>query len=115
MTKEVKNSKIGRPKGSPNLRTQELFAIAERLDCNPFEILLHFAKGDYEALNLPEWNEKSTKDGAKIKEPSISPELRQKSARDACEYLFPKRKAVEHSFDGDDDPISSFIERLSGN
>jgi hypothetical protein len=99
MTKEVK--KIGRPQGSPNKRTEELFYLAEKHDCNPFEILILFAKGDHEALGYEKHQTKTTKDGGTVLELTISPELRQKSARDAAEYLYPKRKAVEHSLDKD--------------
>jgi len=50
----------------------------------------------------------TTKDGSTFEELTISPELRQKSAKDACEYLFPKRKAIEHSINPssmDDDEL----------
>lgn len=86
----------GRAKGTPNKQTQDLFEIAERLECNPFEILLLFAKGDFETLGLKEWTYKTFGEYT-TEELTISPELRQKSAKDACEYLFPKRKAIEHT------------------
>lgn len=94
MTKEVKNSRIGRPSGSPNKRTTDLLDICERLNCNPFEVLVHFAKGDSEALG---YEDKIDPETGKLVPNEISKELRQKSAKDACEYLFPKRKAVEHT------------------
>ena len=86
----------GRQKGTPNKKTVELMELTEKLGCNPFEMLLLFAKGDHEALGLPEVTVVSvTESGEPIERLTISPELRQKSAKDACEYLFPKRKAVE--------------------
>lgn len=104
MSKELKtikrgNNPNGRPKGSLNARTVDLLEISQRLECNPFEVLIHFAKGDYEALGYEHHRMRITKDGGTEMELTISPELRQRSAKDACEYLFPKRKAVEHSFD----------------
>jgi hypothetical protein len=100
----------GRKAGTPNKPTQELKELAEKLGVNPFEILLHFAKGDYEALGLPESVVASyTKDGDPLPKPSISPELRQKSAKDACEYLFPKLKQVEHT---GDTPAASLLDAL---
>lgn len=87
----------GRTKGVPNKKTQELHEIAEELGCNPFMVLLHFAKGDFEALGYDEHQSMVTKSGEVVMVLTIPPELRQKSAKDACEYLHPKRKAVEHS------------------
>ena len=91
------NKTGGRQKGTPNKKTQEAQELAEKLGINPLEILLHFAAGNYQELGLVEHKEIRTKDGAVIFEPTISPELRQKSAKDACEYLVPKLKAIEHS------------------
>lgn len=98
MTKEFENSaKIGRPKGSPNARTQDLFDITERLECNPFEVLILFAKGDTESLKIEE----------------ISPELRLRAAKDACDYLFPKRKAIEHTaINKSGDPLTALMNAI---
>lgn len=106
MNKEQKktgrsNNPNGRPKGSLNARTVDLLEISQRLECNPFEVLIHFAKGDYGALGYEKDQIKVTGKGETVSELTISPELRQRSAKDACEYLFPKRKAVEHSFNQD--------------
>jgi hypothetical protein len=114
MTNEVKNSKIGRPKGSPNARTQDLYAIAERLEVNPFEVLLHFAKRDYEALGMDEFKETTKKDGSVVLEPSISPETQMNAAGKACEYLYPKRRSIDHKFDDDKDPIKDLKDALRG-
>jgi hypothetical protein len=105
---------MGSRKGSPNSRTQDLFEITQRLGCNPFEVLIHFVKGDHEALGIEKYQVVSvTKYGEPIEKLSIPPELRQKSAKDACEYLFPKRKAIEISTE-EDDPLKAFVEALSG-
>lgn len=87
----------GRKPGTPNKTTQDLHEIAERLECNPFEVLIHYAKGDFKALGYEEFQIMVTKTGETVSVLTIPPELRQKSAKDACEYLYPKRKAVEHS------------------
>lgn len=87
----------GRVKGTPNKQTQSLHEIAEKLECNPFEVLLHFAKGDYEGLGYSEYQQRVTKTGEVVDELTIPPGLRQKAAKDACEYLHPKRKAIEHT------------------
>lgn len=115
MTKEVKDtaSKIGRPRGSLNARTQDLFDIAQRLDCNPFEILIHFAKGDYEALGYSQYQTKTSKDGTTFDELTISPDARLKAAEKACEYLYPKRKAVEISTEDDEGRSSGIVFKLA--
>jgi hypothetical protein len=101
MNKELENiAKPGRPKGSPNARTQDLFDITERLECNPFEILILFAKGDTETLKVSE----------------ISPDLRLRAAKDACDYLFPKRKAVEHSAaNSEEGLVAKWLRELDAN
>lgn len=112
----------GRTKGTPNKTTQELMDIADKLECNPFEVLIHFAKGDFEALGYPKEKVVAiSENGEEIRAPSISPELRQKSAKDACEFLFPKRKAIEHTGkDGEKLSIEQFLkledmESIDGN
>ena len=94
---EKRPESAGRKKGTPNKQTQTLQEIAERNECDPFEVLIWFAKRDYVSLELPEWTDRIGKDGAFVREATISPELQQKSAKDACEYLYPKRKAIEHT------------------
>jgi len=90
----------GRQKGTPNKTTQELHDKCAELGVDPFHVLLLFAKGDYEALDYEKERVKMvTENGDEITELTISPELRQKSAKDACEYLHSKRKSTEHSVD----------------
>lgn len=103
----------GNPKGGKIKRTQEAQEIAERLGVNPLELLLLYAKGDHEALGLPKLTTVSvTKDGEPIEKLTIGAELRQKSAKDACDYLFPKLKSIEHTGEG----VSElFAKLLSGN
>lgn len=115
MKKGQTNNPNGRPKGSPNRKTQELMDIAERLECNPFEVLLLFAKGDFESLGYEKITYRTFGETTNT-ELTISPELRQKAAKDACEYLFPKRKSVEVTTDlskkSDEDLLSEAQEIL---
>jgi len=106
---------MGSRKGIPNARTVELLDIAQELDCNPFEVLIHFAKRDYVALGLSEFTEKKSKTGEKILEPTISPETQMSAASKACEYLYPKRKAIEHSAGDGSELFEKLISGLSGN
>lgn len=90
--------KAGRKPGTVNKNTKTLHDIAERNGCDPFEVLIWFAKGDHKSLG--------------ITEDELSPELRQKSAKDACEYLHPKKKAVEHSGSIDGARVSVSLEEF---
>lgn len=64
----------GRQKGTPNKRSLEVDAIAERLGIEPFEILLQFSS-----------------------DTSIDAAIRVKAASEACKYLYAQKRSVEHS------------------
>jgi len=86
----------GRKKGTPNRDTQTLAEKAKEIGADPFETLILFAKGDWSALGYDsEYQIKVTKGGETVNEFTISPELRKSAASDACQYLYPKRKALE--------------------
>lgn len=87
----------GRVAGTPNKKTVEAMVRAEELGIDPFEILLLFAAGDWEALGLSPTRTMTSGAGGTYEVDTISPELRQKSAHDACKYLLPQRKAMEMS------------------
>lgn len=86
----------GRKKGTPNKSSIPLQSLAEELKVNPFEILLRFASGDWKSLGYEEEKKISyTNAGIEFEEYMITPELRVTAAKAACEYLHPKRKAIE--------------------
>lgn len=88
----------GRKKGSPNKNTLPLAERASALGVDPFEILLLFAKGDWEALGYEyEFETKIGAGGAAVESRIINTDHRIAAAKAVCEYLHPKRKAVEHS------------------
>jgi hypothetical protein len=64
----------GRQKGTPNRRTQQLIERLEELDVDPVEGLAQI-----------------------VKEPDCTPETRRAIYLELLQYLFPKRKAVEHA------------------
>ena len=64
----------GRVAGTPNRKTQEISALLESLDCNPIEGMARIAT-----------NEK------------YSPELRGRMYAELAQYVYPKRRAVEHA------------------
>ncbi len=87
----------GRPKGAISKRTRILEDKLKEFDCDPFDVLLMFAKGDWEALGydssvyVKEGDGGSTTIGY-----TIPPELRMSAAKELCQYLYPKQKSVEH-------------------
>ena len=88
----------GRPKGSPNKTVIPLQEKARELGCDPFEILCRFALGDWQGLGYDKGiTYQSTNKGDLIERHIIPPELRSKAAAEAAQYLYPKRKAIEHS------------------
>ncbi len=96
----------GRAKGTPNKQTQELIELAERLGVNPFEVMLNIVKNDWQALGYDSPTvTRATLEGV-VEVERITVELRAQCAQNACSYLYPKRKAIEHS-GPDGGPIES--------
>lgn len=85
----------GRAKGSPNRNKTELADKARELGVDPFTILLLYAKGDADTLGYT----------------FIPLELRLKAASEASKYLYPQKKAVEHSGEGGG-PIEATIKMV---
>lgn len=90
---------MGKLKGMPNRRTQELILMAQDLECSPFEVLMRFAMNDYKWLGYDEKQTKYSASGAPYDELTISPELRAQCAEKAASYIYPKLKSIEHSGD----------------
>ena len=86
----------GRPKGSLNRRNEQLYEKAEELNCDPFEILLLFAKGDWEGLGYTKGTKSIYTEAGIIEEDLISPQDRISAAKEACHYLYSKKKSIEH-------------------
>lgn len=109
------NPKIGRPKGALNRDTATLKERAETLGVDPFEILLLFAKGDWKALGYDrEERVVSINDHGEIYDYTIPPQLRQKSAKDAADFLYPKRKAVEVTGSEGENIFKTFAQLVAG-
>lgn len=106
--------KGGRAKGTPNRSTQELLNKAQEMGVDPFEVLLLFASGDWENLGYKEETYvASTSESGSTYKYHIDPAVRAKSAAEACQYLYPKRKAIELSNDGEDRGFKVIIEDYS--
>lgn len=109
------NNPNGRPVGLPDKRTAQAKQIAEKLGFCPFTILAHYAMRNHEALNLPEYQIKLVGKGddlREIEELTISPELSQKSAKDAAKFLLPELKSIEHTSDESMDPITRLADAI---
>src|SRR5271165_5131823 len=82
----------GRPKGARNKRSLQVEILADKFQ-DPFELLMLFATGDWKALGydsevyVMEGPQSATKIGY-----TISPEMRLSATKEACQYLYPKRK-----------------------
>lgn len=64
----------GRPKGSPNKRTQEIAERLSELKCDPIEAMVKIAM-----------------------DVANDVKLRAEMYKELAQYLYPKRKAIEHS------------------
>lgn len=64
----------GRKKGTPNKVTQSLMQIVEESGIDPFKRLLELTQ-------------------------SLDERIAVKACAEVCSYVYPKRKAIEHSFD----------------
>lgn len=83
----------GRPKGAKNKRTLQVDIIAERLQVDPFEILMKMAAGDWKGLGYDtETYVMENASGATKVGYTISPEMRLSAAKECCQYLHSKRK-----------------------
>lgn len=88
----------GRPKGAISRFSRQVEEITTRLQVDPLEILLLFAKGDWETLGYDTGviiKESQSGEGGTFMEYTISPELRAQCAAKACEYVYPKKKSIE--------------------
>ena len=85
----------GRPKGCKNLRTLEVDAIASRFNLNPFEVLMMITAGDWKGLGFEAKTKTTfTAQGIEIEEDNVPLAVRCQAAKEAAQYLYPKKKAL---------------------
>lgn len=80
----------GRVKGSRNRASMHLMQLAHHNKCNPFQILLLFANGDWKSLGYSS----PVIDNGKYQQDVITAEMRLKAALEACKYLHPQKKSI---------------------
>jgi len=104
----------GRQKGTLNKSTKDLLEKAELLGVDPFEVLLLYAKRDWVSLGYDSATvTKVLKDGGTIEVERISSEKQIECAKEVCQYLYPKRKAVEISTDQESEGFKIVIQDYS--
>lgn len=87
---------MARPKGSMNKRTAEADEICRKLKCDPFEVLILFAKGDWKALGYDAETYVTEKaDGSYKMGYTISPETRMAAAAKATPFIYATKKTPE--------------------
>lgn len=99
----------GRTKGTPNKKTQALLDRAKELGIDPFEILLYAAGNKWARLGYCSGTlRRKGDDGKTYTVDRIPLELRIIAAKEACQYIYPKRKAIEISTD-EKNPIGAYL------
>ncbi len=95
---EPKTPGSGRKKGTRNKESIPLWEKAKELGIDPFEVLLHFTNGNWKQLGYPGPTEtKYLRDGTSYESPIITPDMRLRASSEACQYIHPKLKAIEHT------------------
>ena len=98
-----KREGAGRKKGVPNKKTQVIEDLLESLNCEPLRILAAVANGEplhaRIGVGLPGKTAGGSEQDYDFVEMEVSPTLDQRiaAAKELCQYVYPKRKAVEHS------------------
>lgn len=104
----------GRPKGVKNKDKECLREKARKLGVDPLEVLLLFAKNDWAALGYKsEFEEKFGAGGVPCMMRVITPDVRMNAAKEACQYLYPKKKAIEVGFDQDNPQVINLAYSLN--
>ena len=108
MSKELENTpKIGRPKGSVNTRNLEIFELAQEHGFNPMKVKMLLAMLKLEELGYTKTDIEQLSVQEKI-------EIQDRNTSDVLPYFYGKRKPVDSEGNDDNDPITAFIEALSG-
>lgn len=85
--------------------SKDLQAVADELGVSPFEILLHAASGNWEALGYAEGSRVVIGKNGAFEQDILTPEIRINAAREAAQYLHAKKRSVEVS-GNQDEPLN---------
>lgn len=87
----------GRKKGTPNRRSFNAQELAERLGVDPLEVLLHATNNNWQALGYDSGIQTKLVGENAVTEDTIPITVRITAAKEAAQYLYSKRRAVEHT------------------
>lgn len=105
----------GRKRGSANKVNRPAVEKAAELGVDPFEILLHFASGNWKALGYPEKTRSIVIQGKEVHVDVIDPDMRLNAAKEASHYILPKRKAVDENGKAEDIKIENIVYKCDFN
>ena len=92
---EPRPKNAGRKAGSINKRSFDARALAEAKGCDPLEILIDIAKGDWASLGYESESIKKVNLGIEYKEAVITLDNRMNAANEAAKYIYPQLKSME--------------------
>lgn len=100
MDEEQQPKKTGRPRGSVGKRTLDAQKRLEELGCDPLKALAQIVN-NLTPEGLPYYSKKITRTGDVLEVAGYDAEVRARAAAELASYLYPKRKAIEHSGETD--------------
>lgn len=90
--------KPGRKKGIPNKNSKEVAALVASNNCDPVKFLCALINNDWKMAGYKsEFEDQLTPKGDIIQKPVITLDHRVRAALDIMNYIYPKRKALEHT------------------
>jgi len=84
---------------------KDLIQLADEIGVSPFEILLHAAAGNWRELGLAGPTITKFGPNGSYEVEALPIELRIHAAKEAAQYLHPKKKAIEHSGSDEGPPV----------
>lgn len=99
----------GREKGTPNKRTFDARALAEKKGVDPLEILLDIAGNNWPELGYETCFITKVNMGIEYEESVITMENRLNAAKEAAKYIYPQLKSTEIT---GKDGASLFVARM---
>ncbi len=106
----------GRAKGVKNRTVQVVEDLVTKLDVDPLEILMLFAKVDWKALGYDSASTIAyTSAGIEYEKLTITPEHRINAATSAVKYIYSQKKAIELSNQVESEGFRIIVEDLLRN